>query len=40
MEQKADKGIKQTEKEQKQLARVFHFWNLLVTQRREKGKWK
>ena len=37
---KADIGIKQTEKEQEQLARVFRFWKLLVTQRKEKGKWK
>jgi hypothetical protein len=40
MEQKADKGIEQTRKEQKQLARVLRFWDLLVTQRKEKGKWK
>ena len=39
-EQKGDKGIEQTQKEQKQLARVLRFWKLLATQRKEKGKWK
>jgi hypothetical protein len=40
MEQKADKGIRQTEKEQNQLAGIFHFCRSLVTQRGKKGKWK
>lgn len=40
MEQKADKGIRQTEKEEKQLAGVFRFWRLSVAQRRKRGKWK
>jgi hypothetical protein len=40
MQQKADKGITQIEKEEKQLARVLRIWKAIVTQRSAKGKWK
>lgn len=40
MQQKADKGIEKTIKEQIQLARILDVWDALVTQRHKKGKLK
>lgn len=38
--QKADKGIRQMEEEEKRLALILPTWETLTKQRKKKGNWK